>query len=601
MKKKKIILPSKQFFKANEEDLSIRINLDETENLLREGDRNVVLDIAELFDEERLVSNNYKIYGKLKMVFRNLYPGTTSFNPLLRKLYLPNDGVGIARGYLPYNEFAFLRNDVVREVNTPNAGSDLTTFTSNISLSEIPDHTLITPITAPYHNWNIYLSYIYSQDEDFPMKYTLSGNTTFSFTAKDGIPFRVSENRNYIVLTSPIEHGINANEYITLSTTGNTFYKISGSTLIQTTDVFDRTFPVEYLGNETHNSEKFVINIPKSLFTSGTTLSTVVFGKRVINKDKINTTTSKYYVHKHKTLTKASDYILDKAGFESPIWEDEKKILFENALGENDVIVERNRMESLLYDFNEPFVLSNITNNLGYTPTEVYLTVIFKNGNGYFNYPPKIGYKFHFHNTWIDNHFGDTTSIETGITTTNIDSNTTGYTFTGGTELPIGTVLTGAFIEYNNYELKERVISESFHKFTSRVDLFNHGQTGSTENFSGATVNNPTGLYYQPHYRIPLRQLSPYVESYNTNDIYNLPENAKYFEDDGVWKWRDLYDPGFTDIDGNGLDYPFINNTHYVKKDINFYLRNEEFYRNKTDGISNFNNNIIKGKNTQDC
>lgn len=321
----------------------------------------------------------------------------------------------------------------------------------------------------------------------------------------------------------------------------------------------------------------------------------------MINKDKINTTTSKYYVHKHKTLTKASDYILDKAGFESPIWEDEKKILFENALGENDVIVERNRMESLLYDFNEPFVLSNITNNLGYTPTEVYLTVIFKNGNGYFNYPPKIGYKFHFHNTWIDNHFGDTTSIETGITTTNIDSNTTGYTFTGGTELPIGTVLTGAFIEYNNYELKERVISESFHKFTSRVDLFNHGQTGSTENFSGATVNNPTGLYYQPHYRIPLRQLSPYVESYNTNDIYNLPENAKYFEDDGVWKWRDLYDPGFTDIDGNGLDYPFINNTHYVKKDINFYLRNEEFYRNKTDGISNFNNNIIKGKNTQDC
>lgn len=601
MEKKKIILPSKKYFKSTEEDLTIRINLNETENLMREGDRNVVLDVAQLFDDERNKSNNYKIYGKLKMVFRNLYSGTTSFTPLLKKLYLANDGLGIAKGFLPYNEFAFLRNDVVREVNTPNSGSDLSLFTPNISLSEIPDHTLITPITAPYHNWNIYLSYVYSQDENFPMKYTLSGNTTFSFTAKDGVPFRVTDNGTYLTFTSPVEHGLSSGEYITLSTTGSTFYKLSGSTRVQTTDVFDRTFPVDFIGNETHNSEKYVINISKTNFISGTTLSSVVFGKRVIDRDKISTTTSKYYVHKHKTLTESGDYILDKAGFENPIWEDERKILFENALGDNDVIVERNRMESLIYDFKKPLVLSGIKNNLGYTPTEVHLTILFKNGNGLFNYPPKVGYKFNFHNEWTDNHFDGNSSVETGIPTTNISSNSSGYTFTGGTTIPIGTVLTGAFIEYNEYELRERVVSESYHKFTSRVDLFNHGQTGSTVNFSGVTSTNPSGLYYQPHYRIPLKQLSPYVETYQTNDVYNLPENAKYFSEEGLWKWRDLYDPGYVDVDGVGLNYPFINNIHYVKNDINFYLRNEEFYRNKTDGITSFNNRILKGKNTNDC
>jgi len=602
MEKKRIISPTKKFFKAPEEELSVRVNLDETEALLRQGDRDVILDIAKLFDDERRDSNNYKIHGKIKMVFRNLYSGTTNFNPLLRKLYLPEDGIGEAKGFLPYNEFAFLRNDVVREVNVPQQGSDLTTFTQELTLSETPEHTLITPITAPYHNWNLYLSYVYDQDRDFKINYTLSGGTTgitYSSTAKDGIPFRVKDEGNYYSFTSPVEHGIVQGEYLTISTTGNTFYVPSPTGYVISTHVSGRTFNVESVGNAIHNSEKYVLNILKSDFVNGTTLGNVIFGKRCIDINNIDNTISEYYVHKHKTLSTESDYILDRSGFESPIWEDEKKILFENALGDNDVIVERNRMESLIYDFKTPLVMSGITNNLGYTPTDAYVSVVFKNGNGYFNYPPKVGFKFNFHNTWIDNHFNGNDSIETSIPTTNISSNAQG-TFIGGAPLPIGTVLTGAFVEYNNSEMKERIVSESFHKLTSNVSLFNHGQTVSTVNFSGVTSTNQSGLYYQPHYRVKLRQLSPYVETSNTDDIYNLPENCKYFENEGVWKWKDLYDPGFIDIDGYGVDYPFINNIHYIKNDINFYLRNEEYYRNKLDGITSFNNSP-KGQDTTNC
>jgi hypothetical protein len=600
MIKKQIILPTKRFFKSDEEDLNIRINLDETETLLRQGDRDIVLDIAQLFDDERNESNNYKIHGKIKMVFRNLYSGTTEYEPLKRNLFLNGDGIEtdtLYPGFIPYNEFAFLRNDVLREVNVVQSGSTLDTFIQDIQLTgeTYTGHTTITTMDAPYKNWNIYLSYAHGQDSDHPMTYTLTGGTsglTYNFTAKDGIPFRVQDNGTFYVLTSPVEHGMSQGEHITLSTTGNTFYSLTE--VGATTNVSDRTFSIESVGNEVYNSEKYVVNILKSDFVSGTTLGNVIFGKRCLDKKNISNTTSEYYVHKLKTLTSVDKYIIDKIGFERSIWEEEKKLIFQTSAGDEDYLVELNRMESLIYDFIEPFTLTGITNNLGYTPVELYVSVIFRNGNGYFEYPPKVGYKFNFHNNWVDNHFVGDGSIETGITSTTFTSNNGTPGFERGNELNVGTILTGDFIEFNRQELKERTISPAFHKFNISSDIFDHNQNTSLI-YAG---QSPVGLYYQPFYKVTLRQLSPYIETSNTDDIYNIPENSRYFEDEGLWKWRDVYDMGYIDIDGYGVNYPFINNIHYIKNDINFYLRNEERYTNKQDGLSGFDNN---GINLTDC
>jgi hypothetical protein len=244
-------------------------------------------------------------------------------------------------------------------------------------------------------------------------------------------------------------------------------------------------------------------------------------------------------------------------------------------------------MESILFDFKNPFVLTGLTNNLGYTPTEVYATLIFRNGNGYFDYPPKVGYKLNFHDTWIDQHFSGTTSIETGITYNTFTN--LGYTFKTGNELSIGETLMGAFVEYNESEMKERIISESFHKFTSPLDIFNHGQS-LPSTYLGTSVDNMVGIYYQPHYRIKLRELSPYIETSKTTEVYNLPDNAKYYQNEGLWKWRDLYEHGYIDPDGFGTEHPFMNGIHYVKSDINFYLRNELNFKNKQDGLIKFTN-----------
>jgi hypothetical protein len=604
MNKKQILLPSKRFFKAEEESLNLPLNLDESETLLREGDRNIVLDIAKLFDKERNESKKYKIHGKLKMVFRNLYTGSTTYDPLKSNLFYNSYGTDINYdGSMPYNEFAFLRKDVLRETFVGQTGSTLTEDYNPeqqlvLTGTTYTGHTTTTSIEAPYKNWNIYLTYVNGQDENYPMAYTLSGNTVFNFKASDGIPFRVVNNGIYYTLISPVEHGMKAGEYVTLSTTGSTYYTYSGSPRVRysTTAEFDRTFYIESVGNEIFRSEKFVINILKKELVSGTTFNTVVFGKRCLNKFKLEKTTSTYYVHKHKTLTEVKDYILDKSGFESSIWEEERALMYENSNGVDNYLVEQNRMESLIYDFKEPFILTGLTNNLNYTPTEVYVTVLLRNKNGYFNYPPKVGFKFNFHNTWIDNHFGGTGSTETNIPQNTFTSNNATTGFIGGSELPLGTSgLTGAFIEYNRSELQERVISEGYHKFTCKSTIFNHGQISNvTEDgvviFSGATAFNPFGYFYQPHHRIKLRELSPYVESYKTNEIYGLPENARYFPDEKLWKWRDLYDNGFLDADGFGTNYPFINGIHYIKKDINFYLRNEVTFKNKEDGVIKFTN-----------
>jgi hypothetical protein len=587
MEKKEILLPEKRYGKAPSEELTINVNFDEQKSLLTNDDRDVILNNSDLFNKERNNSNRYKVYGKVKMVFRNMYYGLSEYEYLSERLALKGDGSDDNwQGYLPYNEFAFLRNDVVKQdplIPNVTSLSGFTGFTVSITgTTGSTKHITLTPMNASYHNWNTYLSYADGQNSIYPMKYTLSGTTPpLSFVSGDGIPFRISDEGRSYKLTSPVVHGISEGEYIILN---------------------NHPYYVNTIGDEIYDSENYVINILKSQILSGSTTFTsniLITGKRCTDIDNISNTTSQYYIHTLKTFTSVSDYVVDKVGFEQSIWENERKLVYQNKAGMFDVLVERNRMETVLYDFKEPFVLTGITNNLGYTPTDVYVSLIFRNGNGYFEYPPKVGYKFNFHDTWIDSVFSGSTSKETSLSGTNFIIS--GITFTSGNTLPVGTELTGAFIEYIPTEMKERVISESFYKLTNKPIIFDYQQTGSTTNFSGATINNPFGLFYQPHHRVKLRELSPYVETSNSPDIYNMPQNARYFPDEKIWKWRDLYDHGYIDDLGFGTDNPYTNNTHYVKNDINLYLRNENIYTNKKNGIFGFNTFSNKRKDNINC
>ena len=587
---KNIVLPSKEYHRAPDTDLNLQLGLDSSQNLLRIGDRDIILDIPTLYDKERNESVKYKIFGKINIIFRNLYTGSTPYNYLTDKLYYIGDGTTGYEGYLPYDEFAFLRRDVFRQINIPSSGEYFNDFTPQFSTTGFTDHLPITPIEAPYHNWNLYLSYVSGSDSTLPMSYTLSGDTEVNFTSGDGIPFRVVDTGVDYELTSPVPHGISQGEYILLSGGTTSYINYTGS-----------TFYVNNVGNATFNSKNYVITLSKAQFNSGCTISgtTIILGKRVTDITNIKDSTSQYYIQKLKTITDIDGYMMDKVGFENPIFDNERKLLFKTSENRENALAERNRPEVVLYDFKEPLLLTGLTNNLGFTPTEVYVTTIFRNGNGYYDYPPKVGYKFNFHDTWIDNHFDGEGSKESSMTGNTTTFTREGITFTGGTDLPIGTILNGAYVEYNKNEMKERIISAAFHKITNPTTVFDYGQASdvrdSSDNiiFSGSTPTNPFGIYYQPFYPVKLRQMSPYVESSETNQIYGLPENTIHDAKKNKWFWRDLYSHGFIDQDGNGTNYPFVNGQHYVRNDINFYLRNERYYTNKKDGITNFNDKPV--------
>lgn len=577
MENKRILLPTEKFENALPEELQIRIGLEEDKNILKNTDRDIVLDLSEQFNKERQECNRFKIHGKVKMLFRNLYSGTTTYEPLKNTLFYNGDGEDLNfSGYLPYNEFAFLRNDIYREVvNVPEVDS-LTGFTGvTLTISGDTSHVRVTPLNYNKFNWNLYLSYVYDHTKTIPLKYTLSGNTKvegqniINFNCGDGIPFRVQDDGVSYKLTSPVKHGIQQGEYIIINS---------------------KPYYVNSIGDEYYNSEFYVLSISKTQIPSNITFNTLVTGKRCLDVKNITGSTCQYYIHKHKIITTENDYIFDKLGFETQIFEDEKKLITRNSRNDQNLLVEQNIPETIFFDFPKPIILTGLTNNLNYEPTEVYLTFIYKNSNGYFNYPPKLGYSFHLHNTWIDDHFSGTTSNETNLKSTTFTRTVSGTTFTfnSGNTLNINDFVYGGFIEYDPINMKERVISNSYHKLTNNTITFNYGQTNS-QLLSGASINNPFGILYQPHYKVKLKDMSPYIETSPTNDIYNLPKNAKYFENEKLWKWRDIYDYGYIDTDGYGVDYPYANNLHYIKQDVIFAIKNEKLFKNKQDGLNDFN------------
>ena len=283
MKKKQIISPESRYENAQAVDMSMRVGLENEKSLLRTDDRDIVLDLTEQFATERSNCKRYKFYGKMKMIFRNLYLGTSDYDYLEERLSLVTDGSdNCFAGYLPYNEFAFLRRDLYREVIVDQSVDSLSGFTGfELTTSGATGHIPITTSDAYLHNWNFYLTYVYTGDTTYPIKYTITGETrpnfdpVLDFESGSGIPFRVAETPTTYVLTSPVPHGISRGEYILI-------------------DEYPTPFYVAYVGNNIYRSEDYVITLLKSQ-VGGYQFNALVTGRRCTDANDIISSTSKYY------------------------------------------------------------------------------------------------------------------------------------------------------------------------------------------------------------------------------------------------------------------------------------------------------------------
>ena len=546
------IIPSNLLFKsAPFVDEKISISLDQTSQQITEYDRSVTLSLAQVYDDERQITQVYRPTFKVTYLYANTYTGTTNYLPFQYNLFYvdPLDSMTttIWKGFPQYYEFDIFRPPIDDQ------------------------HINYKSKSAYTYNWNFYLTYAYNNNYEKRLTYYSETGNNINWIAKDGIPFTITNATNngsgVIRLECIAPHGLTQGEYVELSLS----YRNSN------------IFEVYNLGNGNFGSDVYIFNILNIGFT-GNTFNNGVTGtfKRVINPDNMETK-SKYYIRENKVLTNVDDLIVTKAGFEKNVFSEEMKFEF-SSITPNKVSRISQKTSSNAYDITSSYDLdfSNLRDNQKRPITEIYLTAIFRGFSGYFNQPNnnvglKQGWEFNITktpNAWWD------------LNNTNSNTNipVSGYTKTSGTtktfyynqNLKIDDVIDGDFCEWNDYEQLERVISNYHQKIKYNQNVFQ-----TTNNYS---TNSP-GFYYKAHNPMTIRVFSDYVETGDVNFVEQVPQWSFFSSSDQEFRWRDLYTYGFIDNLGRGVDYPYLNTSQYPFTDIVFRLIPEGTNEN-TQGFS---------------
>jgi len=531
-----IVKPDLQYKAAPNTDIGIQTELLQTQSEVVDYDRTVSLNLITVFDGERQKSTTFRPTIKISYLYENNLVGYTDYDVYKNSLVYVNPEISVINGSwsgLPtYQEFEFIRTDIDNK--------------------QIP---FVTKSASSY-NWNIVMSYPYENDYNVPMQYFFENGTSINpWKSGDGIPC-------YIVLGSerglpvvqfncPVEHGLLEGEYVELPFTYN--------------DV--NTFQVYSLGNGTLGSDVNIFNLANVGFT-GTTFNTGVTGvfKRIIDVNNSGETKSRYYVRIHKIITDPHDSIITMNGFELNSFNDEGVYQF-SSLTPNKIGRVSAYQSSKTYNVTLAHDLSiiNQQDNNKKPLTQIFATFQFVGYMGWFN-QLRRGWKFNMlpgkTNQWWSTTNND--SLET--------NDITGYTRTQGNQvynftvnLPrtSGDTMYGDWCEWNEITQTERVISPYMQKLTYYQKGFTVPTTATT---------NPNGYYYQVHNPITLKVFSSYLETASNNLVEDVPAWAYFSNNLEQWIWREIYTYGYIDSLERGVDYPFLNETHYPFDNLQFRL-----------------------------
>jgi hypothetical protein len=533
------IIPSNLKYKgAPSVNEKLSISLDQTSQQITEYDRSATISLAQVYDDERQSCTVFRPTFKVNYLYDNTYTGTTTFLPFQYNLYYVNPEQsfvsGTWKGFPQFYEFDFFRPIVDNQ------------------------HFPYKTKSAYTYNWMYYLTYPHSNNYKKKLAYYAS-TWADNWIAEEGIPFSIENieiNGNGLVSFKCIgAHGLTTNEYVELSLT----YRNSN------------IFQVYSLGNGLFDSDPYVFNVLDIGYT-GTTFGNNVTGtfKRVINPDNLTETKSKYYVREHKVITNLDDIIVTKIGFEKNVFNEARKFEY-SSITPNQLSRISQKTSSNSYNMTSAYDLdfAGYIDNQKRPLSEIFLTIINKGYSGYFNEPSfgvglKQGWEFNLTQTvnayWdLNNNESNSTIPLSSYTQTSGSTKTFYY----NADLQKGDILDGDFCEWNDYEQIERVISPYYHKINYNQKVFQTSDFYST---------NTLGFYYQPHNSMTLKVFSDYIETGDINFIEQVPSYAFYSSADQQFRWRDLYTYGFTDNLERGVDYPFLNSSHYPFSNITFRL-----------------------------
>jgi len=544
-----VIRPDLQFASAPDSDISINTYLDQTQSEVIDYDRTVTVNLATLFDNERNSSTTFRPILKISYIYENSLVGSTQYEIYRDRLYYVNPeqsspllgGNNIWSGLPSYQEFEFIRTD------------------------ETNPQINYKAISASSYNWSMVISYPYFNDPNVPMNYYFEDNSSLSpWTSGDGIPFYISTGSDnglpIIQFNCIVKHGLAEGEWVELS------FDYQGTS----------TFQVFSLGNGTEGSDEYIFNLDNVGYT-GTTFDSGNQGtfKRIYDINNITESKSSYYVRVHKVITNPQDSLITSNGFELNSFQDYAAYQF-SSLTPNNVASIAKWQSSNSYNVTvarDLDITERLLDNNNRPVSQIFAT--FQNV-GYYGWWNKLrrGWEFNMlpgqTNPWWDLTNG--LAVESNLTT-NYTRNVNGstvcvnppdcYTFTVNLPRVSGDTLYGDWCEFNNITQRERVVSKYMNKLTYYTKGFD---------VSGEPTSNPNGYYYQTHYPITLKVFSDYVESADSDFVEGVPNYAFYSQSLQSWLWRDLYPLGFIDTNGDGVDYPFLNDSHYPFTNILFRL-----------------------------
>lgn len=524
-------------------DKSIQLSLEQQSQSLVEYERTANVSLAEVYNNERQNCTIFRPTFKMTYVYDNVLTGTTNYTYFRNNLWYVNPSSStfsnIWFGYPQYYEFDFMRDDLT---NT---------------------HIGYKSVSAYSYNWDYYFTY--PSQNLYTKRITANINGSFfDWNVSDGIPFKIKrneENGNGLISFECIcPHGLTVGESVEILVNGSV-YKYRNESV----------YEVFSLGNQKLNSDSHVFNIYDIGYTGNTFFEGMIGTfKRIANASIPTETKSEYYIRQHKVILTTDEIILTKSGFEKNPFKDDIKIEL-SSITPNQVtrISQKSSSNSYTFTGRKDVNISSLLDNQKRPVTELFLTIINKGYSGFFNKPfsnsgLKQGWEFNItatNNSWWSD---DNTLSRTNVTTSSyqkVDGVT--RTFYYNNTLAVGDLIEGDLCEWNNFNQEERVCSNYYQKIKYNQDLFRTTET--------QTTNGP-GYYYKSHNPMTLRVFSDYVETGNVEEVTGIPNYSYYSEANQEFMWRDLYEYGFIDSEGRGVDYPFMNNAQYPFKDFIFKL-----------------------------
>ena len=547
--------------KSSNTDTFIKINLDGKERLLPPSQIDKIVDVGERFDLERQNCNFYRILGTINPSATNALFNLDSLS-----------GVNTWRGL---NDFVFLDTSFPKNSNV-NDSTDLT-YQDSIknNLYEVdgwfghrePDKTK-SGLHKFYDMEPTRKRFSFLQDI-VPYNGKLGDTPVKNWELTITYPAKKESNHSMVIGGLLILNAVPAlvsTKQMTAFGMGCIHNLIIGDTVkITGTNGYDGTHTVVRLGLDNGDLKEyyFVIELP----TNGTVSSNSRM-KRIVNGFE-----SEYYFRIFKKVKTRNKSIIEKDDCE----------LYKLAFSENvfnDGIVQ--------FVFDEDIDITGLVDNLGRPLSELYLTKIKTSSNdlfsrissgietpfipdlkdsnskAYLRDIPAINLIHNGGNTPNSLPFPTSNSLEHNI---NIDKTNEFY---------------GDLVEYNIFEVQETVLAEVAHRFNT-----NSRETATNFSYYDTIGANPKtttinlgprqeGYFYKPHKLIRIREFSPYVEMGDSNTV-GMPSYVVKL-DDGRYLWRDLLSIGYNQSDEKALDYPFLNESHYIYLNDCFYVRRQDAF-----------------------